>query len=57
MHEYWIKRKNKLEEDLEHVKRHMRQAREFEEKEHLQEVYVCIADELTVANEAVKQFG
>lgn len=57
MHDYWNNRKMKLEDDLEHIKRNMKNAREFEEKEHLQEVYAMVYDELEIAKKAVAQFG
>lgn len=57
MRDYWCTRKQKLEEDLDHVKRHMKQAKDPEEKEYLQEVYAGIYEELEVAKQAIHHFS
>ena len=57
MFEYWNNRKNKLQMDLDHVKRNMKIAKDLEEKEHLQDVYAQVYDELEVAKAACLQFA
>lgn len=57
MFEYWNNRKNKLQMDLEHVKRNMKHAKDLEEKEHLQDVYAQVYDELELAKQACLKFA
>lgn len=57
MFEYWNNRKNKLQTDLDHIKRNMKITRDLEEKEHLQDVYVQVYEELEVAKAACLKFA
>ena len=57
MYDYWNNRATRLKVDIEHVKRQIKAAREYEEAEYLKELKQKLTEELMIALEALDKFS